>query len=126
MQYRMSAGMYARTIRIAGTTGKPVRPGTRKPTHFVPLIGFLLASCASGANDVAGRQDRHVLPSFQHGAMFDQRDYDDTRLYESTAWAIARDEVEAGPHWKYTCLATVYAMIEHARGETAYRIGAAN
>ena len=94
--------------------------------YAILLIGFVLASCSPGASIVSEEQQRTILPAFAHALVFDQRDYDDTRLYESTAWALAQDEVEAGPHWKYTCLATVYAMIEYARGDTSYRIGAEN
>lgn len=101
--------------------------GTVRTLRYLPpLILFLLASCSPRPNVVSSQQQRYVLPAFEQAVVFDQRDYDDTRLYQSVAWAVAQDEVEPGPHWKYTCLATVYAMIEYARGHTGYRIGSAN
>lgn len=44
-----------------------------------------------------------------------QKDFNDTELYENTDWAKE--------HWKLTCLSTVYAIIEKARGNQDYRIG---
>lgn len=112
--------------QATGVEEDAFRHPAKTPAFIALLICTFLASCSSGSSVVSHQQGRHVLPSFERAAIFDQRDYNDTRLYQSTAWALAQDEVEAGPHWKYTCLATVYAMIEHARGATDYRIGAAN
>jgi hypothetical protein len=55
--------------------------------------------------------------------LFDQRDPTDLRLYISQAWAEAPDEERGTAHWHWTCLSVVYAMVQHARGNTDYRVG---
>ena len=64
------------------------------------------------------------LSSF-HGIMFNQLSSDDVNLYVSRRWAETNDAIFVEyKHFQLSCLATVYAMIEHARGNTSYRVGA--
>jgi len=59
------------------------------------------------------------------GIIFNQLQYTDANLYISEEWALQRDSgLIDYPHYKLTCLATVYAMIEKARGNKWYRVGA--
>jgi hypothetical protein len=55
---------------------------------------------------------------------YSQLNADDARLYSDPAWAKANDTVAGSPRINWTCLAVVYAMIEHARGNSSYRINA--
>ncbi len=54
--------------------------------------------------------------------LYNQHDADDSQLYISSDWATAADPA-GGLRTSYTCLATVYAMIEHARGNSRFKIG---
>lgn len=54
--------------------------------------------------------------------LFDQTDYTDANLYSDKTWATFIDNEGEAKRWNYTCLSTVYAMIEYARGND-YRIG---
>lgn len=50
-----------------------------------------------------------------------------TAIYESAEWANALDEGSTTKtHADVACLAVVYAMIEHARGNRRYRVGPSN
>jgi hypothetical protein len=53
----------------------------------------------------------------------DQKNASDTTLYTSAAWANAPEDEEGTARKYWTCLATVYAMIEHARGNDDFRVG---
>lgn len=55
--------------------------------------------------------------------LYNQHDPSNLRLYYSSEWANAIDTVDFKPHHKLTCLAVVYAMIEHARGNSSYKVG---
>ena len=81
---------------------------------------------ASVPQIASARQRDYIVRAFKRQRPLDQRKYRDTGLYESSEWAQEADAEEGGAHWKYTCLATVYAMIEHARGNRNYRIGEKN
>lgn len=62
--------------------------------------------------------NRDSIPKFK------QTNSSDTNLYISQEWA--ETTINYGgekPRYMITCLSTVYAMIEHWRGNTAYRIG---
>ena len=54
---------------------------------------------------------------------FDQLAASDGRLYVSSDWALGTEVEERSPRIYWTCLATVYAVIEQARGNSSYRIG---
>jgi len=59
---------------------------------------------------------------------FAQRNSSDTSLYVSQAWAEGNDVgLDGKPtglkRYQVACLAVVFALIEHARGNTSYRIG---
>ncbi len=54
--------------------------------------------------------------------LYNQHDANDSRLYVSRSWASG-DDPAGGPRTSYTCLAAVYAMIEHGRGNSQFRIG---
>lgn len=47
-------------------------------------------------------------------------------VYSSVEWANGIDTVSKVPRKDLTCLAVVYAMIEHARGNRKYRVGPHN
>lgn len=52
-----------------------------------------------------------------------QTDFTDLDLYVAEDWA--KTTYLGIPRYAVTCLATVYAMVEHARGNTGYRVGQA-
>lgn len=54
---------------------------------------------------------------------FNQLDANDSRLYSSAEWALAPETEERSARVNWTCLSTVYAIIEHARGNAGYRVG---
>lgn len=54
--------------------------------------------------------------------LYNQHNASDSRLYISAEWANAADPA-GGPRTSYTCLAAVYAMIQHARGISRFKIG---
>jgi len=54
--------------------------------------------------------------------LYNQHNANESRLYVSNSWASAADP-SGGPRTKYTCLAAVYAMIEHGRGNSQFRVG---
>jgi Papain-like cysteine protease AvrRpt2 len=56
--------------------------------------------------------------------LYSQLNSGDSRLYSSGDWAEALDVEAKLARKKLTCLATVYTMIEHARGNSGYRVGA--
>ncbi len=55
---------------------------------------------------------------------FDQTNVDDRNLYSDRNWALEYDLTVKPPKQRryFTCLSTVYAMIEYARGSRVYRI----
>lgn len=55
--------------------------------------------------------------------LFNQRDAQNATLYERSDWALANDEQEGSARVGWTCLSTVYAMLQHARGQEDYRVG---
>lgn len=55
--------------------------------------------------------------------LYDQLDSENLTLYASTEWAEGLDTYDGKPRKKLTCLSVVYAMIEHARGRSNYRVG---
>ncbi|MEL7090451.1 MAG: hypothetical protein AAFN94_01835 [Pseudomonadota bacterium] len=69
--------------------------------------------------------EKVVLSKFKSVRLLDQRNVHDTQLYTNTEWAMQNDAVEEKPRWKFTCLATAYAMVQAARGKH-YRIGPHN
>jgi len=54
---------------------------------------------------------------------FSQLNTRDLTLYSSREWAEALDPEAGRARSLLTCLSTVYAMIEHARGNRSYRVG---
>ena len=54
--------------------------------------------------------------------LYNQHDASNSMLYVSSDWASGADPA-GGPRTSYTCLAAVYAMIEHARGNSRFKIG---
>jgi hypothetical protein len=49
-----------------------------------------------------------------------------TNIYSSAEWANGIDNYSKVPRKDLTCLAVVYAMIEHAHGNKSYRVGPQN
>lgn len=54
---------------------------------------------------------------------FNQLNASDLTLYTSREWAEAQDPEARRARYLLTCLSTVYAIIEHARGNRGYRVG---
>ena len=67
--------------------------------------------------------ERIDIPSPAGFPRLDQLNSADGRLYASAQWAEGMDTVSKVARKKLTCLATVYAMIEHARGNSNFRVG---
>lgn len=57
--------------------------------------------------------------------LFNQLDPTNRDLYDDPDWASAPEDEMGTSRINWTCLAVVYAMIEHARGNTDYRVGTA-
>jgi len=77
---------------------------------------------ADAATKVASSEAVIRVPGYERVPRFRQTDVLDERLYVSPDWAQA--VVGGKERYRTTCLAVVYAMIEHARGRTSYRVGA--
>jgi len=87
---------------------------------FTPSLYFQTAS-----ENVGGRATPTGIGQISLPAKFpvyNQHDIGNTRLYASSEWAGGEDPA-GGPRSNYTCLAAVYAMIEHARGNSRFRVG---
>lgn len=85
--------------------------------HFTAFLFLFTVSVASAQQEgprvwVAGAEK---FPSFQ------QTNGEDLSLYVSSDWA--NTEIEGVPRKDETCLAVVYAILEHARGNTSHRVG---
>ena len=86
------------------------------------LIGGVLVSTVLSAGEFVG-----IVSGADRIPRYKQTDFHDTNLYDSISWATAHEwSIELGemvPRYTLTCLAVVYAMLAHARGQTDYRVG---
>ncbi|MBX3489993.1 hypothetical protein [Parvibaculum sp.] len=85
-------------------------------------VTYARSASAGSTTPASGTPWRGIVESMNSFKQFDQKKTADLGLYVSQAWA--ETVVGSLPRWKETCLSAVYAMIEHARGRTSYRVGA--
>lgn len=99
------------------------------PLHFEQTLSVGTASSTVATRPTAPTTPQPTTPqpimvqAPNPFPLFNQLDARDARLYASQGWAETNELEEDSPRVNWTCLATVYAMIEHARGNTSYRIG---
>lgn len=92
--------------------------------HFQRTVSVGTVSSAVATRSTAPTTPQPIMAQTPNPfPLFNQLDARDARLYASQAWAETNELEESSPRVNWTCLATVYAMIEHARGNTSYRIG---
>lgn len=118
---------------ITGNTNSQIAPQLQRALPVVEpegsvesgTVGAVVTGQASSTplQDTRGRMlNEGMFP------ILSQSNYNDPDLYINTQWALApdlkADSSDSGlKRYQVTCLATVYAMIEKARGHTDYRIG---
>lgn len=87
----------------------------------VGSIGVATETVAQRGNRNAMMRGGFIVPSINPFPVYDQTNSGDLQIYPDAQWAEFR--YNGVRRRAETCLAVVYAIIEHARGNTTYRIG---
>lgn len=82
---------------------------------FVPPVWVSNAGATVANGDM-------IVPSPNPFPLYNQKDADDTDIYPTEPRGWANGRTNTGIRKDESCLAVVYAMIEHARGNTNYRV----
>jgi len=94
---------------------------TQAPTK---PAGTNSTSSNGGSTTVSSNGWKRIdVPSPRGFTLYDQLNSSDSRLYSSKEWADGMDTVSKAPRKTLACLLVVYAMVEHARGNSAFKAG---